>query len=126
MSSAAISTGDAELDDVLEDEAELKTRMGDLLDESDLATVVAFLVPWLDNEAVSTATWQFQRLIDEESEAKDSRNDSEAPAVPLAELIARHADAVDDAEVVELLVEAIDGGTTRRILSALDKKRQRR
>ncbi len=92
-------------------------RTGDShLDESGLPTVVAFLWPWLDGTALSSATWRLVGLPDDEM-------DDEAPS--LAQLILAHAQQADDREacgddVVELLVESIDSAKTQQILSALE------
>lgn len=111
-----IQTGDPSLDEALEHEAQLKALMADMLDESDLPTVVAFLWPWLDDAALSSATWRFCRLV-----GLPDDDDGVGEAPPLLQLILAHAHLTDDVEsysddIVELLVESIDGARTRQIL----------
>lgn len=111
-------TGDPSLDEELKDEAELKSRMADLLDESELAMVVAFLLPWLDDAALSSAAWRLDRMVG----SPYRRAEDTAP--PLVQLILAHAQTAVDAEsfgngVVGLLVESINSKTTSRILRTL-------
>ena len=80
-SRSKIQTGDRQLDEALEHEAVLKSRMADVLAESGLPTVAAFLWPWLDGAAISSATWRFGRLVG----LPDNEMDDEAP--PLARAV---------------------------------------
>lgn len=117
-----IRTGDPWPDEALELQTQLNHAMTDTLDDSDLPTVVAFLWPWLDHAALSSATRRFGQLVG----APDDQTDAtEAPS--LVQLILAHVQVTGDFgsfidDVVKLLVESIDGEMTRDILCALDKR----
>ena len=122
-----IDTGSAELDEVLEWEAELKGRAFDMLDNDGLDTVVAFLCRSMNASSAQEALWKMAGLVGQpEPPAGEAPKEDEGGLVlekystTLHDFVSTHGVDQDPEEIVELLVESIDGANTRDILVAMD------
>ena len=119
-------TGDPDLDQVLEWEAELRARAFDMLDEQGLDPVVEFLAQSMNASSAWEALWRLCDLFEVEQPPEPSTPEDAELNKPslrhsraVVDLVTTHSAEQDPEEIVGLLVESIDGECTCGILEGM-------